>query len=45
MRRYTLNERGRNIFIYFPQCLAVYLIGSSNWVELMVNAVYDWLWR
>jgi hypothetical protein len=37
MRRYTLNERGRTIFIYVP-IMALAIIGSTtNAVELLVS--------
>lgn len=37
MRRYTLNDRGRAIFIQIPGIIAVAILTSTNAIDLFVT--------
>lgn len=40
MRRYTLNDRGRAIFIHVPAIIVVAILSSTNAIEVIVTWIF-----
>jgi len=37
MKKYTLNERGKTIWVYFPTVILIVLFTSTNILDLIVT--------